>query len=58
MVANPNTWISHLIDFFNVQDELIQGYIPKDVLTELHLHIWDCAIDYRYYVRVTFWPVS
>ncbi|XP_060533459.1 autophagy-related protein 2 homolog B isoform X2 [Cylas formicarius] len=47
MCREPNTWISHLLDFFNVQDYPIAGYQPKDVLTELHLHLWDCAIDYR-----------
>ncbi|GJQ81695.1 Atg2 [Trypoxylus dichotomus] len=43
-----NTWISQLIDFFNVVDYAIPGYNAKDVLTELHIHLWDCAIDYRY----------
>lgn len=47
MCHEPNTWISQLIDFFNVNDYPISGYNPKDVLTELHLHLWDCAIDYR-----------
>ncbi|XP_066263102.1 autophagy-related protein 2 homolog B [Euwallacea similis] len=42
-----SSWISHLIDYFNVTDYPLQGYVPKDVLTELHLHIWDCIIDYR-----------
>lgn len=44
---SSNSWISHLLDFFNVQDYPIPGYHAKDVLTELHLHLWDCAIDYR-----------
>lgn len=47
MCTSSNTWISHLLDFFNVQDYPIPGYHAKDVLTELHLHLWDCAIDYR-----------
>ncbi|XP_050294529.1 autophagy-related protein 2 homolog A isoform X2 [Anthonomus grandis grandis] len=47
MGQQPNTWISHIIDFFNVQDYPIAGYVAKDVLTELHVHLWDCAVDYR-----------
>ncbi|CAG9834337.1 unnamed protein product [Diabrotica balteata] len=47
MCTEPNSWISHLLDFFNVQDYPIANYHAKDVLTELHLHVWDCAIDYR-----------
>lgn len=48
MCLGSNTWISQLIDFFNVVDYAIPGYNAKDVLTELHVHLWDCAIDYRY----------
>ncbi|KAJ8968662.1 hypothetical protein NQ314_002185, partial [Rhamnusium bicolor] len=47
MCNEPNSWISHMLDYFNVQDYPIPGYQAKDVLTELHLHLWDCAIDYR-----------
>nr|XP_022914053.1 autophagy-related protein 2 homolog B isoform X1 [Onthophagus taurus] len=47
MCLEPNTWITQLIDFFNVIDYTITGYNAKEVLTELHLHLWDCAIDYR-----------
>ncbi|CAG9863843.1 unnamed protein product [Phyllotreta striolata] len=47
MCTEPNSWISHLLDFFNVQDYPITNYHAKDVLTELHLHVWDCAVDYR-----------
>ncbi|KAJ8924233.1 hypothetical protein NQ315_007024 [Exocentrus adspersus] len=47
MCNEPNTWISQLLDFFNAQDYPIPGYQAKDVLIELHLHLWDCSIDYR-----------
>ncbi|XP_056630005.1 autophagy-related protein 2 homolog A [Diorhabda sublineata] len=47
MCAEPNTWISQLLDFFNVQDYPIANYHAKEVVTELHLNVWDCAIDYR-----------
>lgn len=47
MCSEQNNWISQLSDFFNVLDYPVPGYVAKDVLTELHLHLWDCAIDYR-----------
>ncbi|KAL3285630.1 hypothetical protein HHI36_000162 [Cryptolaemus montrouzieri] len=47
MCIEPNTWISQMLDFFNVTDYPIPGYVSKEVLTELHVHMWDCAIDYR-----------
>ncbi|XP_076267231.1 autophagy-related 2 isoform X1 [Rhynchophorus ferrugineus] len=47
MSKDSDMWILQLIDFFNVQDYPIPGYIAKDVLTELHFNLWDCAIDYR-----------
>lgn len=47
MCAEPNTWISQLLDFFNVQDYPIANYHAKEVVTELHINVWDCAIDYR-----------
>ncbi|CAH1999640.1 unnamed protein product [Acanthoscelides obtectus] len=43
----PNSWITHLIDFFKVHDYPIKSYHSKDVLTELHVNLWDCAVDYR-----------
>lgn len=45
--AEPNSWFTQLIDFFDVLDYPIAGYTPMSVLTEFHLHLWDCAIDYR-----------
>lgn len=47
MTAEPNSWVSQLIDFFKVTDFPINGYKSKDVMSEFHLHTWDCAIDYR-----------
>jgi autophagy-related protein 2 len=49
MCNEPNSWVSQLIDFFNVKDVAILGYQPKEVLTEISLHFWDSAIDYRPY---------
>lgn len=47
MCPVPNIWITQLIDLFKVNDYTIPGFHAKDVLTEMHLHLWDCAIDYR-----------
>jgi len=43
----PNrSWFTQLVDFFDVVDAPIFGYTPSIVVTELHLHLWNCAIDY------------
>ncbi|XP_044263557.1 autophagy-related protein 2 homolog A isoform X3 [Tribolium madens] len=47
MCNEPNSWVSQLTDFFNVTDYPIPGYHAKEILTELFLHFWDSAIDYR-----------
>lgn len=41
------TWIMELLDLFDVIDYPIPGYMPVKVVTTTHLHLWDCAIDYR-----------
>lgn len=40
-------WLTQLIDMFDVTDYPIQGYKSTGIITEMHLHLWDCAIDYR-----------
>lgn len=40
-------WLTQLMDMFDVTDYPIQGYKSTSAITELHLHLWDCAIDYR-----------
>ncbi|XP_055377404.1 autophagy-related protein 2 homolog B isoform X2 [Condylostylus longicornis] len=45
--ASQHTWLNQLIDLFDVVDYPIQGYTPYHVVTEIQLHLWDCAIDYR-----------
>ena len=43
----PNrSWFTQLIDFFDVTDSPVAGYTPSSVVTELHLHLWNCAINY------------
>jgi len=40
-------YLLQLIDFLDVKDYPILGYVDPKVLTELHVHLWTCAIDYR-----------
>ena len=35
------------MDFFDVVDYAILGYTLPEVVTELHLHLWSCSVDYR-----------
>lgn len=42
------SWFAQCMDFFDVVDYPVMGYSPPDVVIELHLHTWGCAIDYRY----------
>ncbi|KAL1129547.1 hypothetical protein AAG570_012492 [Ranatra chinensis] len=35
------------MDFFDVVDYPVRGYDSPQVITELHQHLWDCAVDYR-----------
>lgn len=42
-----HSWLTQLMDMFDVVDYPVQGYTPMGVITEMHLHLWDCAIDYR-----------
>lgn len=35
------------INFGFFQDYPIQGYTPLTNIMEMHLHLWDCSIDYR-----------
>ncbi|KAM7346426.1 autophagy-related 2 [Cochliomyia hominivorax] len=48
---NPSSaslyWLNQLIDFLDVLDYPIEGYKPYSVLSEMQLHLWDCAIDFR-----------
>lgn len=40
-------WLTQLMDMFDVKDDIVPGYTPYTNLTEFHLHLWDCAVDYR-----------
>lgn len=43
----PQNWLTQFVDFFDIIDYPVNGYIPPAIITELHLHLWSCAIDYR-----------
>ncbi|XP_049531977.1 autophagy-related protein 2 homolog B [Anopheles darlingi] len=42
-----HAWLTQLLDMLDVEDYPVAGYTPLGVVTEMHLHLWDCAIDYR-----------
>lgn len=44
---SEHIWLTQLMDMFDVKEEIVPGYTPFTNLTELHLHLWDCSIDYR-----------
>ncbi|XP_023222946.1 autophagy-related protein 2 homolog B-like isoform X2 [Centruroides sculpturatus] len=45
--TSPQNWLTQFVDFFDIVDYPVNGYIPPAIITELHLHLWSCAIDYR-----------
>nr|CAD7205087.1 unnamed protein product [Timema douglasi] len=47
MCASNHSWFTQVLDFFDVMDYPVAGYNPPGVITELHVHFWDCAVDYR-----------
>uniref|UniRef100_A0A1E1X490 Autophagy-related protein 2 n=1 Tax=Amblyomma aureolatum TaxID=187763 RepID=A0A1E1X490_9ACAR len=47
MAPLRRSWIKQFVDFFDVVDEEVQGYTPLGVVTEFHLTLSSCAIDYR-----------
>ncbi|XP_038206483.1 autophagy-related protein 2 homolog A [Zerene cesonia] len=40
-------WLNQFMDILDVLDYPVPGYTPSTVLSELHVHVWDCAVDYR-----------
>jgi autophagy-related protein 2 len=47
--TSQTSWFTQLTDCLDVIDHPVAGYIPPGILTELHVHLWDCAIDYWYH---------
>ncbi|XP_011503827.1 PREDICTED: autophagy-related protein 2 homolog A [Ceratosolen solmsi marchali] len=44
--TSQTSWFTQLTDCLDIIDHPVAGYIPPGILTELHVHLWDCAIDY------------
>jgi len=44
---SPHSWVNQIADFFDAADYPIAGYRPPTVITELHLNLLSCGIDYR-----------
>ncbi|CAD7003844.1 unnamed protein product [Ceratitis capitata] len=40
-------WLNQLIDFLDVVDYPIEGYVPYGIITEMQISLWNCAVDYR-----------
>ncbi|KAL5009376.1 hypothetical protein ScPMuIL_014957 [Solemya velum] len=40
-------WFSQTLEFLDVKDFPVLGYVLPKVITELHVHLWSCAVDYR-----------
>lgn len=41
------SWHSQLLEFLDVLDDPVLGYLPPTVITVLHTHLLACAVDYR-----------
>lgn len=47
MAPPEQSWHSQLLDFLDVLDDAVLGYLPPTVITILHTHLFSCAVDYR-----------
>uniref|UniRef100_K7FR71 Autophagy related 2A n=1 Tax=Pelodiscus sinensis TaxID=13735 RepID=K7FR71_PELSI len=47
MALTNQSWYTQLIDFLDVLDDPILGFLPPTVITVLHTHLFCCAVDYR-----------
>ncbi|KAK5601806.1 hypothetical protein CRENBAI_020163, partial [Crenichthys baileyi] len=47
MTQTNQSWHEQLIDFLDVIDDPILGYMAPAVITVLHTHLATCAVDYR-----------
>nr|XP_012318457.1 autophagy-related protein 2 homolog A isoform X3 [Aotus nancymaae] len=47
MALSEQSWHSQLLEFLDVLDDPILGYLPPTVITILHTHLFSCAVDYR-----------
>ncbi|KAL7978365.1 hypothetical protein Chor_014904 [Crotalus horridus] len=47
MALAHQSWYTQLIDFLDVLDDPILGFVPPAIITVLHTHLFNCAMDYR-----------
>uniref|UniRef100_A0A8C7E7D3 Autophagy related 2A n=1 Tax=Naja naja TaxID=35670 RepID=A0A8C7E7D3_NAJNA len=47
MALTHQSWYTQLIDFLDVLDDPILGFVPPAIITVLHTHLFNCAVDYR-----------
>lgn len=47
MALANQSWHAQIMDFLDVLDDPILGYMPPTVITVLHTHLISCAVDYR-----------
>ncbi|KAJ6656924.1 hypothetical protein lerEdw1_002925 [Lerista edwardsae] len=47
MALTHQSWYTQMIDFLDVLDDPILGFVPPTVITVLHTHLFSCAVDYR-----------
>ncbi|GAB6029298.1 autophagy- protein 2 [Chamberlinius hualienensis] len=47
MSESSERLFTQVSNFFNVTDYPIAGYEMPRTVTEMHIHAWECAIDYR-----------
>lgn len=52
MALPEQSWHAQLLEFLDVLDDPVLGYLPPTVITVLHTHLFSCAVDYRYPGRV------
>lgn len=52
VLTTSPTWSPKLLEFLDVLDDPVLGYLPPTVITILHTHLFSCAVDYRYPVWV------
>ncbi|XP_071962999.1 autophagy-related protein 2 homolog A-like isoform X2 [Antedon mediterranea] len=47
-VTKPeHSWMAQVGAMFDLLDDTVPGYTFPRVVTELHVHFWECGIDYR-----------
>uniref|UniRef100_A0A4W3HF37 Autophagy related 2B n=1 Tax=Callorhinchus milii TaxID=7868 RepID=A0A4W3HF37_CALMI len=46
-VLPGHSWHEQILDFLNITDEPVLGYAPPANAITFHLHLWNCALDYR-----------